>query len=309
MLWLTLAAVRVFSKSWLQAELYEDDNPCNDHYDPTAQGMQPGIKKRNALIKESKTFQLIGQPHVDIFMQDKYLLPGVDIDLKFTKSPTQFHLLGGTILRRTEVAIINAQLLARKVKVNLVVGLAHVEELQKDIPAKYPLRRGVVTTFVVPAGTRSFSRENRTSGQLPWRVFLGLVTNSTFNGHLKENPFNFRHFNLNYLSLSSNNQRFPHETVLTPYFGDRRRYTEVLSLLYQATNVHNSDRGLVINYNNYTRGYTIYGFDLTSNMCEGVHIDPIKHSALRLEAHFGMGMSSATLNMTTCYRLIETETY
>ena len=279
------------SKSFLQAELYEEDNPCNNHYDPTAQGVQPGIKKRNARIKGSKTFQLIGRPHVDIFMQDKYLLPGVDIDLKFTKSPTPFHLLGGTILRRTEVAIINSQLLVRKVNVNPAVGLAHVEELQKGVPTKYPLRRGVVTTFIVPASTWSFSREKLTSGQLPRRVFLGLITNSTFNGNGKENPFNFQHFNLNYLSLSSDNQRFPHETVLTPYFGGGRRYAEVLSLLYQATNVHNSDRGLVINYNNYTRGYTIYGFDLTSDMCDGAHIDPIKHGALRLEAHFGMGLT------------------
>ena len=48
------------SKSWLQAELYEDDTPYNDTIDLTAQGEQPGIKKRNARIKESKTFQLIG---------------------------------------------------------------------------------------------------------------------------------------------------------------------------------------------------------------------------------------------------------
>ena len=279
------------SKSWLQAELYKEDDPCNDNYDPTAGGAQSGIKKRNARIKESRTFQLIGRPHVDIFMQDKYLLPGVDNDLKFTKSPTQFHLLGGTIFKRVRVEIISAQLLVRKVKVNPAVTLAHIEEHQKDIPAKYPLRRGVVTTFVVPAGTQSFSRENLITGQLPRRIFLGLVTNSTFNGNGKENPFNFRYFSLNYLTLSSNDQSFPRETALTPYFRDGCRYAEVLSLLYQTTNVHNSDRGLVINYDNYTHGYTIYGFDLTTDMCEGAHIDPIKHGALRLETHFGMGLT------------------
>ncbi len=206
------------SKSWLQAELYEEDDPCNDNYDPTARNAQPGIKKRNERIKESRIFQLTGRPHVDIFMQDKYLLPGVDIDLKFTKSPTRFHLLGGTVLRRVQVEIIGALLLVRNVKVNPDVSLAHIEELQKGIPATYPLRRGVVTTFVVPAGTRSFNRENFIIGQLPRRVFLGLVTNSTFNGSGRENPFNFQHFSLNYLALSSNDQTFPHEAPLTPYF-------------------------------------------------------------------------------------------
>ena len=57
--------------------------------------------------------------------------------------------------------------------------------------------------------------------------------------------------------------------------------------------------GLVINYNNYTRGYTIYGSDLTSDMCEGAHIDPIKHGALRLEDHFGMSLTRPII--VICY--------
>ena len=120
---------------------------------------------------------------------------------------------------------------------------------------------------------------------------MGLVTNTTFNGSGRENPFNFQHFSLNYLALSSNDQTFPHEAPLTSYFRDGCRYAEVLSLLYQAVNVHNSNRGLVINYDNYARGYTLYGFDLTTDMCEGAHTDPIKHGALKLEAHFGTDLT------------------
>ena len=92
-------------------------------------------------------------------------------------------------------------------------------------------------------------------------------------------------------ALSSNDQTFPHEAPLTPYFRDGCRYAEVLSLLYQAVNVHNSNRGLVINYDNYARGYTLYGFDLTTDMCEGAHTDPIKHGALKLKAHFGTDLT------------------
>ena len=61
--------------SWLQAELFEEDNPCNDDYDPTAGGAQAGLKKRNARIRKSKTFQLIGRPHVDIFTAQKHTFP------------------------------------------------------------------------------------------------------------------------------------------------------------------------------------------------------------------------------------------
>ena len=66
-------------KSWLQAEMYDEDNPCNDNNNSTVGSSQPGLKKRNGRIKKNKVIQLIGRPHVDIFMQDKYPPPGVDI--------------------------------------------------------------------------------------------------------------------------------------------------------------------------------------------------------------------------------------
>ena len=135
-------------KSWLQAELFEEDNPCNDDYDPTAGNAQVGLKKRNARIKGSKTFQLIGRPHVDIFMQDKYLLPGVDIYLKFIRSNRVSHLTDDTT-GGFKVTIEEASLHVRKVKINPTASLEHAEELQKGIPAKYPLRRGVVTSSTI----------------------------------------------------------------------------------------------------------------------------------------------------------------
>ena len=141
-------------KSWLQAEQFEEDNPCNDNFDPTAGGAQAGLKKRNARIKESRTFQLIGRPHVDIFMQDKYLLPGVDIDLKFIRSNGAFHLMADNAAG-FKVIIEEASLHVRKVKINPTVALEHAQELQKGIPAKYPLRRGVVTSSTIPNGTLS----------------------------------------------------------------------------------------------------------------------------------------------------------
>ena len=277
-------------KSWLQAELYEEDDPCNDNFDPTAGGAEAGLKKRNAHIKESRTFQLIGQPHVVFIMQDKYLLPGVDVDLKFIRSNGASHLMADNAAG-FKVMIEEVSLHVRKVKINPTVALGHAEELQKGIPAKYPLRRGVVTSSTIPNGTLSFNKENLITGQLPRRVFLGLVTNTTFKGNGKENPFNFQHFNLNYLTLSAGNQQFPTQPLTPDFTAAMSKYIEAFNLLYQAANLHNSNSGLVINHNNYREGYTIYGFDLTTDMCEGAHIEPIKYGTLRLEAHFSASLA------------------
>ena len=275
-------------KSWLQAELYAEDEPCNDDYNPETDASQPGIKKRRERLAQSRTVELIGRPHVDIFLQDKFLLPGVDIDLKFVRSSGAFHLMGDDVTG-FKIVILDASLHVRKVKVNPTVALEHAETLQKGIPAKYPLRRGVVTSFTIPAGNLSFNKENLITGQLPRRVFLGLVSNTAFNGHGRQNPFNFKHYSLNYLTLSSGNQQFPTQP-LTPDFTAGAKYIEAFNLLYQATNKHNADGGLVITHDNYPEGYTIYGFDLTTDMCEGAHIDPIKYGTLRLESHFGAAL-------------------
>ena len=157
---------------------------------------------------------------------------------------------------------------------------------------------------------------------------MGLVTNTTVNGNGKENPlhcsqwvtmnadtdsapdesvkviqgrvthgtlytFDFKHFGLNYLTLAAGNQQYP-TLHLTPDFdGNHAKYIEAFHLLYQAANLHNSNSGLIINHDNYPAGYTIYGFDLTTDMCEGAHIDPIKYGTLRLETHFNTPLAQA----------------
>ena len=176
---------------------------------------------------------------------------------------------------RFKAAISDAILHVRKVKISPNTAMEPALTMLKGIPAKYPLRRGVVTYFVLAAGSFSFNKENLITGQLPRRAFLGLVSNTFFKGHGRANPFNFQHYNLNYLTLSSGNQHFPSK-LITPNSGEGNGYVEPFNLLHQAANLHNSNTGLVINYDNYTRRYTLYGFDLTPDMCKVSHIDPIK---------------------------------
>ena len=51
--------------------------------------------------------------------------------------------------------------------------------------------------------------------------------------------------------------------------------------LFERTGMLNADRGHGICRGHYTKGYALYAFDLTADMCEGNHVDPIKHGSLR----------------------------
>ena len=82
--------------SWLEAELFHrDTQPMNAH-DHTADPTNEGLMKRHAKIAQSVVVDMVGRPHVDIFQQDRYLLNGVDMSLKFIRSAKQFHLMTAT---------------------------------------------------------------------------------------------------------------------------------------------------------------------------------------------------------------------
>lgn len=244
-----------------------------------------GLQDRAVLIATSASVELIGRPHVDILQQDKYLIPGVDMHFKFIRGNDSFALMGDV---NRKIRIQEAILYVRKVKVNPTIALEHAKMLDQGQMAKYPLRRGVVTTFTVPRGDHNFSKENVISGQLPRRVVIGLIGNDAFNGARDKNPFNFQHYNLNFLSLSTGFQSFPVQPLRPDY--EANNYLIAYNSLITGVGLSNGDRSVGITRHNYTHGNVLYAFDMTADMAEGAHVDPIRHGNLRIEAGFGAAL-------------------
>lgn len=280
-------------ESQLSSELW-----WSDHYDFNNADIynedhkNHGMKKRSEFISESKTLELMGRLHCDIFLQDRYLLNGVDMHVKLIRSNEMFHLLSADGAFNTK--ILGVSLHVRKVKINPNIALMHSKQLDQGQLAKYPIRRSVVSTFTIPAGNFSFNKENVVSGQLPRRIVIGFVNNAAFNGDFKLNPYNFEHFDLDYLSLNMGSQSFPSQP-LKPDFknGD---YLQAYMTLFQGTGMLHADRGHGIQRAHYCHGYTLYVFDLTADMCEGSHMDPIKYGSLRMEVHFKTALQN-TINV------------
>ncbi|GFV07083.1 vesicular glutamate transporter 2 [Trichonephila clavipes] len=72
-----------------------------------------------------------------------------------------------------------------------------------------PFTRIETKTFTLSSGLKSVIIPNVVNGILPSRMILGLVSNSTFNGNFQKNPFNFKNYNLSYISLSENGVQIP----------------------------------------------------------------------------------------------------
>ena len=62
------------------------DNAAND-----------GLVKRRTLGSESRTFDMMGRLHADIFFQDRYMINEVGVKIKSTRSRDDFCLMGAMV--------------------------------------------------------------------------------------------------------------------------------------------------------------------------------------------------------------------
>ena len=264
---------------------YKEGQP-NFHF--SAANGNEGLKKRRNLISRSKTVDLVGRIHSDIFTQDKYMLNGVDLRLRFVRSKNSFALLAvpateGDAAVQYKVKVEHISLFVRKAKLNPAIVLAHAKALQTTT-AKYPVKRVVTKIFSVPQGVMNFVEDNLYLTQKPQRLVLGFVLSKAFNGDYAKDPFDFKHFQINSLALFSDGQQIPNKP-LKPDF-ENSNYARSYMTLFTGTGSCWKDAGLDISYNDYGRGYTLFCFDLTPSLLDGNVTEPTRLGSLRLEVGF-----------------------
>ena len=270
-------------ESQLTSELWYQDKAPMDEVNPLAENLKnTGLVERGKLTAASKSVEMIGRLHCDIFQQDRYLLNGVEMNVKLIPSGEKFHLMADGTTWTTVIE--DACLYVRKVKLNPSIPVQHNKLLSSGKFAKYPIRRAVVTSFTIPTGNLSINKDNVIMGQLPRRMVIGLVSNRAFNGAMNASPYNFQHYDVNYMAMYVDGVQFPAKP-LTPAFADNQ-YLRSYMTLFEGTGMLHDNRGHGIDRAKYKEGFAMYAFDLTADMAEGSHVDPIKHGTVRIDLHF-----------------------
>lgn len=240
-----------------------------------------GYISRKDLTKNEIEVELYSNLHCDIFNVNKFMLNGVDLGLKLIKAKSEFHLIGET---PAHAEIIEANLYVRKVRINPSILLAHARALNVT-HAKYPITRVELKTVTIGADIQSKSIDNIFLGQMPKRCIIGMIDSAAFNGTLKLNPFNFEHFNHNYLALYVDSTQIPSKP-LTPDF-KKNCYTRSYYSLFEGSGVYFSDTGNGISLQDYPNGYCLAAFDLTADLSSNEpHWNIIKSGTLRAEIRF-----------------------
>ncbi|XP_071950809.1 uncharacterized protein F54H12.2-like [Antedon mediterranea] len=267
-----------------------------DVADPTLaeNAVNKGLKKRAQYIGGSRFVDLIGPIHCDIFFQDRMMLNGVDVKIKLHRSKNAFSLMSSDAAAGFKIRLEDASLFVRKVRLNPSIALAHAKALERG-PAKYPLRRVEVKTLTIPRGNLSFTRESLYNGNLPKRLVVGLVTTEAFNGSYEKNPYNFQHFNTNFLALYIDGEQVPWKP-LKPTFEDGGNYMLAYQSLFSGSNTLFQDTGNQISRDDYPKGYSLFAFDLTPDLANAGHFNLIRQGNIRLEIQFSTALTE-TINI------------
>ncbi|OXU16469.1 hypothetical protein TSAR_016801 [Trichomalopsis sarcophagae] len=203
-----------------------------------------GQCNRQYFTQNGKTVDLLGHLHCDVFNQNKFLLNGVELRLRLVRSKDAFCLMDFTDDDKFTIRIKEASLIVRRVKISPGVILAHANALTKAT-AKYPINRVEVKAFTMHRGILGDTLDNVILGQIPKRIIIGFLDNKAFNGNRKFNPFNFQHFNINYISLYVDGVQIPSKPLQPRFSGESQLFIDSFHTLYSGTGIHFLNEALI----------------------------------------------------------------
>ena len=278
-------------RSQIQTQLfYKDSAGAFDQTKITEIPLNQGLILRQKLAKNSQLVDMCGPIFADTFNMSRYLLNEVDVRLKLFQSKHEFRLMSSVAGKKYKVIITEVMLKAAMVGIHPDILKSHARTLN-DKPAIYPFNRTDVKTFAVPKGQYNVNLDDIFQGKIPNRLVLGMVSADAYAGDLTKNPFNFKHYNFDFMCLYANGQSVPAK-ALQPKFSSNT-FIEAYQTLFSGMNIDGKDAGITCSRNDYPKGYTLVVFDLSSEVVDASVQTVQKQGNLQLEIRFAEALPEA----------------
>ena len=107
-----------------------------------------------------------------------------------------------------KIKIKDLALFVRNVQLSPAVRMGHVKALEMT-SCKCPIRRIEVKVDTVPRGNMNYVQDNMFLGQLPKRLVIDCVDSDALNGTITKNPFDFKHYKINFVALNVDGRQIP----------------------------------------------------------------------------------------------------
>jgi hypothetical protein len=251
--------------SWLTASGWYDSPKMPPNPLPVVSDQPAGFQSLVEIFKFGREVTFIGRLHQDMCNQDRFLIPGVNIDLRFIRNNDKFVILRASDLTENyRIEITNLSVWFRQLNVTDETKVAFEQQIQRQ-PCSYPLVRTEIRTFGMPTGIKSFEEDNVFNGQLPRRVVIGMVTDKCMAGDYSESAFLFEDFDISYMALSVNGKQVPHAPLqMDTTTGIGYTSTRGFISLFAGIGKLFKDEGIDISVADWnSNGKTLFAFDLT----------------------------------------------
>lgn len=242
---------------------------------------------------------LIGKIHTDLTFQDRAIVGRAIIDVKLDPNKPDFYLrVSGTTLHRYEVSVefIHPTIFAHRAKTTAMLQDGHSEGFRGGGTAKYPITRVEVKPITIPAGSNNVNVDNCFVGQMPRRIIFGMVDEAAFNGSFDNDPYEFKHNNLEGLAAYIDGTQYPN-VAYKPDFTKglvAREFDALYSVLNQNVNFPSFEMTLEKFKTN-----PLFAFNFSPDLSAGAgsdgHVSLIKRGAMRLQLKFKNDLPNTTI--------------
>ena len=267
---------------------------------PTDKFGNGGLNLRWHFTRANQWVDMIGPLHGDVFLQEKYLINGVDVGVRFSRSKPKFHLMSPATNPAFRVKISDASLFVRKVKVADSVFLAHQHILTRA-NLVYPLTHSVLKSFSIPAGNLVGPSDNIFVGQLPTEMVVVFVDSDAANGSYTKNPFNFKTMDIQQFMIKFDGVQVPAKPLCPKFVSGRSYGTFVRSYqsLFAGTGKLFTNNGSIIRRQDFPLGYGIFAFDFRADIGSRGHYSLRRNGCVQVDVQFREPLPM-TINMIVC---------
>lgn len=254
-----------------------------EDYTVNGGGHNTGYQQRRLLTAQSISMQICTPVHCDFLQLNKYIPPGVEITIRFHRSPDAFAIVAHNNNNQFKVVIEDIKLYVRHVTLSDDIVKQHIKLFEKG-PAIFSLNKTILKTIAHPAGLTHVTVPNLFTGLLPKSIIIALVSAASFNGTYATNPYYFRHYSCNYSVLNVNGDNIPSDPY-RPNFAQTlfaREYRD----FFDNVGISHDDLGNVMTPELYAGGMFMIAFDLSPDRCNGYHAHKQKTGVINLELGF-----------------------
>ena len=219
-----------------------------------------GLAKRWGFTAEGKTCMIEGNLKMDLFGISNFIINGVNLNVKLYPSKSSFGLMSSDG-KNYVIDITDANLKVCYIQPSNSLIIGHSEALERT-PAIYPFIRSTLKSNTITQGVQNWSIDQMFSDNIPNVLYIVMVTSESFNGDYEKNPFNFQHFDLDFLCLYIEGVPVNQQAFL-PNF-EKDQFTSEYRSLFE--NNKNTELGSIIKYGDYKVGYTIYKINISGGI-------------------------------------------